>query len=133
MALSEPPSRLSGYPLGDTNARRHVLVAMCVAVAVATPLYLHFFGFGWRSGGGAIVRPAPANLETALSWSCWTAEAGAVLGVIFTIALVVGYLLAPRRRARLARTIAYCVVLELVWVAASLLSAAVAANALVMT
>ena len=120
-------------PHSAPNTLRHYVVGLCAVIATATPLYVHFGTFEWIVGGGYVDRPLPANLDTAVGWSLWFAQAGAIVGAGIVAAIAIAYwFAATARRARMSTAIV-CLAVELVWVAATVLSIAVIVNGLSAT
>lgn len=116
------------------NTLRHYMVGLCAVIATATPLYVHFGTFEWIVGGDYVDQALPANLETAVGWSLWFAQAGAIVGAGIVVAIVGAYCFAATaRRARISAAIVSCLAVELVWVAATVLSIAVVVDALLAT
>ena len=120
-----------------SNELRHYVVGLCTIDAIAVPLYVHFATLGWVVTGLGWVRgdlgerSAPLNLDRAMGWSLWFAQAGAIVGAGVVAVLTVSYWFgAPERRPRRSASIVRCLVGELLWVAASLVAIGVLVNGL---
>lgn len=120
------------------NELRHYVVGLCTIVAITVPLYVHFGSLDWIVTSFGWVRgdlgqgSAPPNLDAAVGWSLWFAQAGAIVGAGVVAALAASYWFAtPERRQRRSASIARCLVGELLWVAASLLAIGVLINGLI--
>ncbi|MCK5753061.1 MAG: hypothetical protein KAH46_10180, partial [Mycobacterium sp.] len=86
--------------------------------------------FGWIRGDLG-ERTAPLNPDRAVGWSLWFAQAGAMVGAGAVAVLTVSYWFAtPERRQRRSASVVWCLVGELLWVAASLLAIGVLINGL---